>query len=105
MGSLLDGAAATACCQRAWVTLAWGKGAGGHTLWEAALRVGFNWTAALHKAVADAQACRAVWSYLYNPEVRAEVDGLRAATQEAARSARQQDRQRAERTSRFIGNW
>jgi DNA polymerase-3 subunit epsilon len=49
--------------------------------------VGFDWGGASHRAINDAQATRAVWRYLIDPEERHRVDALHREAEQAEEAA------------------
>ena len=60
------------------------------------------------RAIPDAQACRAVWQYLHDPELRAGLAALREwqeQEQDARDRGRQRDRQLCARLARLFDYW
>ena len=118
LGPLLAGCAQTRCCMEAWAHYVgeWSDYWGGyrwHKLVEAAAEVDFDWESESrgdrpHSAVADARACRAVWQYLHDPQLRAGVEALqawRAQAEDAAWQAQRRQRQLQARLEGFIDYW
>ena len=116
LGDLLAGAAEIHCCMVAWAQEIgeWSDHWGGyrwHKLVEAAAEVEFAWegeSAGPHSAVPDARACRAVWRYLHDPQLRAGIEALqahRAQEQDAYWRQQDRDRQLCAGLARFIDHW
>ena len=118
LGPLLDPSAEIHCCMVAWAEEIgeWSDYWGGyrwHKLVEAAAQVEFDWSrespaAGPHSAIPDAQACRAVWHYLHDPELRAGLAALREwqeQEQDARDRGRQRDRQLCARLARLFDYW
>ena len=124
LGDLLAGAADIHCCMLDWAEDAreWSEYWGGWAWWklvEAAAKVEFEWSGQTHSAAPDALACRAAWRYLYDPAVRADIDARREARRQEREDAwevehalwvlemdaQKQERQRAEKATRFIDQW
>ena len=113
LGDLLDSAAETSCCMLAWAqhngewSHYWGDYRW-HTLTSAAADVGVTWLATPHSALADALACRAVWHYLHDPQLRAGIEALqawRAQQEEAAWQGQRRQRELQARLEHFIDYW
>ena len=86
LGDLLTGATGIHCCMEAWahhvgeLSDYW-SGYRWHRLVDAAATVEFDWERAAggpHSALPDARACRAVWHYLHDPQLRAGIEALQA---------------------------
>ena len=118
LGPLLDPSAEIHCCMVAWAEEIgeWSDYGGGyrwHKLVEAAAQVEFDWSrespaAGPHSAIPDAQACRAVWQYLHDPELRAGLAALqawRAQEEEAVWQGRLRELRVSARLERFIDYW
>ena len=116
LGPLLDPSAEIHCCMVAWAEEIgeWSDYWGGyrwHKLVEAAAEVEFAWegeSAGPHSAVPDARACRAVWRYLHDPQLRAGIEALqehRAQAQDAYWRQQDRDRQLCAGLARFIDHW
>lgn len=120
LGDLLAGARSVQCCMRAWAEHA-GEWSDWHNDWRlhrleaAAAAVCFTWPGEKHRALADAQACRAIWQYLRDEAERRRVDLQhrdRRLTREAeyalADIRYQTERRNDERNRRageFIAHW
>lgn len=120
LGELLAGARSVQCCMRAWARRVgeWSEWHGDwrlHRLDQAAAAVCFDWPGEKHRALADAQACRAVWQYLNDDGERRRVDAVlreRQLTREAERllsveqrGHEQHLRERRLQADRFIRHW
>ncbi|EDZ3589425.1 3'-5' exonuclease [Salmonella enterica subsp. enterica] len=120
LGDLLAGARSVTCCMKAWAKHAgvwsdWHNDWQLHKLESAAASVCFEWPGEKHRALADTQACRAVWRYLTDETERRRVDGLihdRTTTRKArdilASERIRADLRRADRekqAGQFIAHW
>ncbi len=81
LGSLLSSANSIKCCMEAWAEHVgeWSDYHGSYRwqkLTEAAHTVHFEWPGEAHRALADSLACRAVWQYLEDPDVRKRIDAI-----------------------------